>query len=379
MPRLKRWTLFALAIFIPSTSYVAWAMAQTPATNTTDQATATASELWVASAPGRVEPKGGTFRIGASLNSRITSVLVTEGQKVARGDTLIQLDDDGAISKFVAAKIEAIRTKKVRDDAGGGDRDYRGAEDDLTDAELAFWNARDALDRANDRRHGGPGYEGDVTAARKSYVAAENALKAKYNALIDLQNRKARPNPNQQESALATARASQALAAALVERTHIRAPIDGVALKVDAKSGQIIAPSPDQVLVTLGDTSHLQVKAEVEERDVGHIKVGQLVTVRCEAFSGQDFSAHVSAISPALALPELGANGPGRLNDVDVLEATVELDEKTPLLPGLRVDVFFKDTTSPTGPAASSAATGASTGTAGSAAGSPDTTTATKP
>jgi multidrug efflux pump subunit AcrA (membrane-fusion protein) len=44
------------------------------------------------------KPKGGTFKIGASLNSRITSVLVTEGQKVARGDTLIQLDDDGAIN-----------------------------------------------------------------------------------------------------------------------------------------------------------------------------------------------------------------------------------------------------------------------------------------
>jgi multidrug efflux pump subunit AcrA (membrane-fusion protein) len=258
-----------------------------------------------------VEPKGGTFKIGASLNSRITNVLVTEGQKVERGDILIQLDDDGAISKFVAAKIEVIRTKKVRDDAGGGDR-------------------------------------------------------------------KARPNPSQQESALAAARANQALAAALVERTHVRAPIDGVALKVDAKAGQIIAPSPELVLVTLGDTSHLQVKAEVEERDVGHIKVGQLVTVRCEAFSGQDFSGHVSAISPALALPELGASGPGRRTDVDTLEVTVDLDVKTPLLPGLRVDVFFKNTTSPTGPAATGGATGASTGAAGSAAALPDSTTAPK-
>jgi HlyD family secretion protein len=120
MPRLKRWTLFALAIVIPSTGYVAdWAMAQSMAIEATDEAAASnataSNETWVASAPGRVEPKGGTFKIGASLNSRITSVLVTEGQKVARGDTLIQLDDDGAISKFVAAKIEAIRAKKIRD------------------------------------------------------------------------------------------------------------------------------------------------------------------------------------------------------------------------------------------------------------------------
>jgi HlyD family secretion protein len=99
-------------------------MAQSTAIEATDQAAATnattSNAPWVASAPGRVEPKGGTFKIGALLNSRITSVLVAEGHKVARGDTLIQLDDDGAISKFVAAKIEAIRTRKVWDDARPG-------------------------------------------------------------------------------------------------------------------------------------------------------------------------------------------------------------------------------------------------------------------
>jgi HlyD family secretion protein len=362
MTRLNRWTLLALAIFIPSTNYVAsWATAQSVSNKTDSQSTDASSQAepeWVASAPGRVEPKGGNFVIGASLNSRIASVLVAEGQKVERGDILVQLDDDGATGKFASAKMEAVRAKKARDDAGGGDSDYRTAEDDLTNAELSFWNARDALDRANDKRHNGEASDSDVSEARKSYVAAENLLKTRYNALIDLQGRKKRPNPSQQESALATARADQALAAALVEKTHIRAPIDGVALKVDAKAGEIVAPTPDLVLVTLGDSSHLRVKAEVEERDVGHIKVGQQATVRCDAYPGQDFSGHVSSLSPALTAPELGARGAGRRTDIDVLEVTVDLDPNTPLLPGLRVDVFFKDANPPAAAATTTAPAG---------------------
>jgi hypothetical protein len=66
------------------------------------------------------------------------------------------------------------------------------------------------------------------------------------------------------------------------------------------------------------------------------------------------------------------------LTDVDVLEAAVEQDEKTPPLPGLRIHVYFRGTTPPARPATSIGARGASNGTAGTA-DSPDSTTATKP
>ena len=167
-------------------------------------------------------------------------------------------------------------------------------------------------------------------------------LDAKRNALVDLQARKKRPNPNRQEAALAAARSEQAGAAALVEKTHIRSPLDGVVLKADAKTGETVAPSPDQVLVTAGDTSGLRVKAEVDARDVGRVKVGQQAIVRVDAFQGQDFSGHIASISPTLSAPELGGLGAARRTDIDVLQIYVDLDPNSPLIPGLRVDVFFK-------------------------------------
>lgn len=354
--------LLALAFLIPGTiSFAGWAHAQFA--NGKVEAAAQAATLpgadepeWVASAPGRVEPKGGEIHVGATMSGRIASVLVAEADKISRGDILVQLEDEGTTARFQSSKVEAARAKKDRDDNGGGDSDYRVTEDDIANAELAFWNSRDALDRIAGKRRNGEGNQTDLDEARKSYVAAETLLANKRNALVDLQGRKKRPNPNRQESALAAARSEQSIASALVEKTHIRAPIEGTVLKVVGKIGETVTPSPDQVLAIVGNIETLRIKAELDERDVGRVKVGQQAIVRADAFQGQDFAGHVTSIAPALTAPGLKDRGAARRTDVDVLEIHVDLDPNTPLIPGLRVDVFFKSTTAPLTPSVPAAA-----------------------
>lgn len=359
--------LLALAFLIPGTiSFAGWAHAQLA--NGKVELAAQAATLpgteepeWVASAPGRVEPKGGEIHVGATMSGRIASVLVAEADKISRGDILMQLEDEGTTARFQSSKVEAARAKKDRDDNGGGDSDYRVTEDDIANAELAFWNSRDALDRIAGKRRNGEGNQTDLDEARKSYVAAETLLANKRNALVDLQGRKKRPNPNRQESALAAARSEQSIASALVEKTHIRAPIEGMVLKVSGKIGETVTPSPDQVLAIVGNTETLRIKAELDERDVGRVKVGQQAIVRADAFQGQDFAGHVTSIAPALTAPGLKDRGAARRTDVDVLEIHVDLDPNTPLIPGLRVDVFFKSTTGPLTPSTPAAAGAAAT------------------
>jgi HlyD family secretion protein len=335
MTKTNSATLLALSLLIPATiSLSEWVSgrmadaAEQPAIAETVNAADGAE--WVASAPGRVEPKGGDLAVGATMSGRVITVRVEEGQKVARGDIMVQLDDEGTTARFQAARIEALRAKKDRDDIGGGDGEYRLTEDDIVNAEVALWNARDVLDRAAGKRRSGENSQNDLDEARKSYVTAQDLVATKRNALVDLQARKKRPNPNRQEAALAAARSEQSIAAALSEKTHI------------AKVGETVTPSPDQVLVTVGDVSKLRVKAEVDERDVGRVKVGQAAIVRADAFQGQDFTGKVTTISPSLSSPGLKDRGAARRTDVDVLEIFVDLDAETPLIPGLRVDVFFK-------------------------------------
>jgi HlyD family secretion protein len=101
-------------------------------------------------------------------------------------------------------------------------------------------------------------------------------------------------------------------------------------------------PSPENVLLTLGNTATMQVKAELEERDVGKVRVGQLAVIRSDAFPGKDFEGKVSSMAQALGPTRLGQRGPRKPTDVDVLEIVVDLNGQTPLLPGMRVDVFLK-------------------------------------
>jgi multidrug efflux pump subunit AcrA (membrane-fusion protein) len=71
-----------------------------------------------------------------------------------------------------------------------------------------------------------------------------------------------------------------------LERLTIRAPIVSTVLQVNAKVGELAAPQP---LMSLGDLSAQRVRAELDERDVGKIKLGDNVAVRADAFRGREF------------------------------------------------------------------------------------------
>jgi HlyD family secretion protein len=132
------------------------------------------------------------------------------------------------------------------------------------------------------------------------------------------------------------------LAETMLDRTRIRAPIAGTVLQFNAKVGELVAASPEQPLVVMGDMSVVRVRAEVDEQDVGKVKVGQRVFVRNAAYPGRDFEGGVVEMAPSLALPRMGSRGARRPTDVEVLEVLVHLDGAVPLLPGMRVDTFFK-------------------------------------
>src|SRR5262249_54860025 len=124
------------------------------------------------------------------------------------------------------------------------------------------------------------------------------------------------PAPTRQEAAVTAGRAELSLAEAALERTRIRAPSAGTALQVNAKVGEMATPSPENVLVTLGNLSSMQVKAELEERDVGKVRVGQMAVIRSDAFPGKDFEGKVSSIAQALGPSRIGQRGPRKPNDV---------------------------------------------------------------
>jgi len=122
----------------------------------------------------------------------------------------------------------------------------------------------------------------------------------------------------------------------------IRAPISGTVLQINAKPGELASPSNAQPLLIIGDVSALRVRAELDERDLGEIKIGQPAVIRTDAFRGRDFAGKVSFIAPIVEPGRISARGQRNVTDVDAIEVLVDLAQPDPLAVGMKVDVYFK-------------------------------------
>lgn len=299
---------------------------------------------WQAVAPGRVESWSGEIKIGAPIMGMIGEVLVKPNDKVVAGEPLIRLQDDEVQARLVAAEQQIAVRKRARNDQSPSSRaaDRRKAEDALADAERALVEARTGLDRAFVERRNGTGSDGNVDTARASLTRAQDRLKQQKTELRRVENDSGTPLPTSVEGQLNIARAELLVAEAAADKTIIRAPISGAVLQVNAKTGELASPSSPQSLLLLGDISALRVRAELDERDLGEIKIGQSVLVRAAAFRGRDFAGKVSFIAPIVEGARINARGQRNLSDVDVVEVLVDLTEPGPLAVGMKVDVYFR-------------------------------------
>jgi len=316
--------------------------------DTTGSAEAKTELPWVAAAPGRVEPGSGEFSLGAAILGKVADVPVKVNDEVEEGELLIRLDDEEARANLAAAEAKEGLAKRQRDDqpATKGREDVTEGEDGVYSAEREVTGARFELDAAIAGKRRGEASDQQLADARRRLKKAQERVDRERLAYAKAQAKSNLPAPNQSESALTAARAEVALAATQLDKTRIRAPKSGKVLELHAKEGEIVAPSPDQPLVVVGDMSVLRVKAEVDDGDVSKINVGRKAFVRSINFPGKDFEGTVTALAPAMASPRIHPRGPRRPSDIETLEMTIELDGTDPdvrrLRPGMRVDAFVR-------------------------------------
>jgi HlyD family secretion protein len=325
----------ALSLVAAVVAAVAARAAEQPARNADDKS-------WQAVAPGLVEPWSGRIDVMAPVIGRISEVLVSAGDKVAAGEILIRLDDEEARARLASAQVQVAMRKRARNDQSAGkSADRRKAEDAVADAEGALMEAREAFDAAASAKHAGKGSEGDLTNARAAWTKAQEHLGQQQEQLRKVESDSSTPLPTQNEGQLEIARAELRLAYVELEKLLIRAPIASTVLQVNAKVGELAAPSAARPLLAVGDLSALRVRAELDERDTGNIKLGDTVVVRSDAFRGREFSGKVSSIAPMVQPGRINASGTRNLTDYSIKEVVIDLGDSGPLVVGMKVDVYF--------------------------------------
>jgi HlyD family secretion protein len=136
-------------------------------------------------------------------------------------------------------------------------------------------------------------------------------------------------------SAQATVKQREALlkqAQVDLERTIIRAPVNGTVILRNIDAGQTVAASLQApVLFTIAqDLRDMQVEAAIDEADVGRLRVGQVANFTVDAFPRRNFSGEIRQIRKS------------PVNVQNVISYTVVIGAANPdqsLLPGMTANV----------------------------------------
>src|SRR5207237_6120641 len=140
---------------------------------------------------------------------------------------------------------------------------------------------------------------------------------------------------------VALARAALDEARAVLEKTYVRSPIDGVVFRRFRKAGESVSTQFDAPIVTLADRSRVRVRVDVDEGDVAHLRVGQPAYVTADAFGDRRFAGRIVRVGQMLGRKNVRTDEPTERVDTKILETLVELDDGRELPLGLRVQAFI--------------------------------------
>lgn len=308
-----------------------------------------ASIAVVFASPGRVEGASETTQVGAGADGILKTVYAREGQVVKKGTLLgeIACDDLQTGLQTALAEAEGARQARARLLHGARDEEKKIAADKTAAARATFEEAKSRLAMQHAL------YQKEQIS-RSTYEQAVRDLgvaDANLQAAIRTEELLAAP-PLDEDKARADADvlAAESRARTVQERIakcSILAPIDGTVLRVYARKGESFSTVTPRSLFSLADASVRHIRAEVDERDVDKIFVGQKVVVQADALEGKKLSGSVATVSAMMGRKEISTGDPADKSDRDILEAVIDLDNNSRQLPiGLRVTVQFLSTSS---------------------------------
>ena len=203
-----------------------------------------------------------TVEVGTQVSGSVQALNADFNSIVRKGQVLARLDP----SLFQSA-IEQARASLIR------------AEADLERLRVAASDADQKLRRARE------------LAARQLIPAAD--LDA-----ADVSARSAAAQVRSAEAQVTQARASLSQTEVNLDKTVITSPIDGIVISRDVDIGQTVAASlqAPTLFRIAADLTRMQLKASIDESDVGRILPGQAVRFNVDAFPEESFSGQVEQV-----------------------------------------------------------------------------------
>jgi HlyD family secretion protein len=337
--RLSRFVIAALVLVAPA---LFWFGRKQPPAHA-DQKT-TPGNLVLLASPGRVEGLGETISVGAGADGVIQAVFVNDGQRVEEGTTLAVLSCEDLKAEVDRAKAaaESPRQSRIRLLRGHRDEEREAAAQNTAAAQAVLNQTEEHFKRMETLYQKEQIARDIFEQVKRDYEVAQ----ANYQSFHDQEALvKSETLPEEKSKADAEVMAAEMDIRVATERLRkctIRAPISGTVLKSMARVGESYSTLVPRPLFNLADDSIRRVRAEVDEWDVGKVKLGQRTIVSADGFPGEQFDGRVVELAHAMGRRTVLSGDPGEKADRDILDVIIELDQPAIELPiGLRVTVQF--------------------------------------
>ena len=301
---------------------------------------------------GIVESAGGSVELSALMPGVIVKLHKDEGDAVKRGEIIAELANEDLKALLAQAQssleLEAARLALVENGPRTEDISRAATLVQEEQGNIKLYDkqvrrrtalvaegaiAREALDEAVRA----------LANSKQRKNAAENQLK--------ILRKGARPEELEAaRAAVAVAEQRVEEAKALLNKSFVKSPIDGIVLRKYLQAGEAISMDPGRAIVQIADISKLVVRTQIDESDIGGLVEGLTARITAPALNGKQVTGKIVRISPRLGAKTITAEAAGEKRDTRVLEVTVALEPLVRLPINLRVDVlidFEKQTTNP--------------------------------
>jgi len=247
---------------------------------------------------GKVEPLR-NFEAHAPIATTVKRLLVKEGDRVKRGQLLVQLDDADIRAKAASAQaqIRAAQADQSALKTGGTQEEVITLNSQLIKARSARETAQRNVQALRRLQQQGAASAGEVRQAEDTLQRAEADL-----SLLE-QKQKERYSPPEVariEAQSTEAEAAYASAENSLHKSTVLAPFDGVIYSVPVKEGAFVQGG--ELLLQEANLSNVLVRAFVDEPDVGRLQVGQKVEITWDAVPGRVWNGSVNTVPATVKL-----------------------------------------------------------------------------
>ncbi|MEO6212136.1 MAG: efflux RND transporter periplasmic adaptor subunit [Vicinamibacterales bacterium] len=229
------------------------------------------------SASGKIQPKR-AVNISADTMGRVTELAVNEGDRITKGQFLLQIDPRNlrAAVQRTDASLRASQSQAEQQRVG------------LDSARVALKQAEDSMKRQQELWKGG-------LTTKETLERAENELKVRQTELKS-QEQQLRTQQLRMQQEQATAESARFD----LSKVRIESPIAGIVTRRNVEEGETVVigtmNNAGTVLMTIADMSVIEAEVEVDETDIPNVKVGQPAKVTIDAMPGKTFTAKVTEI-----------------------------------------------------------------------------------